>query len=221
MKSALSIGIIVCLVASPLAGCATIAGPRQFAPASRGGRSLASDWSRVGELKSATEVVVTIRGSQPGNRYFVLTDQFSVTVLNLTSPTLPTAATRVLRDVAAHHPEYFAAIQQRGGFEQDTVRVSRDGVFVANRKVADLGDVVETIARNDVLQIRGPVVARGSVPGAIVGGWLGFAVGAIPALGGASKGLAWSALIGSVVTGAFLGSHWSSHETEGLIYRAP
>lgn len=164
---------------------------------------------------------MTIRGSQPGSRSFVLTDQSGVTVLNLTGPTLPGAATRVLRDMAFHHPEYFAAMQQSETFGEDDVRVGRDGVFVGNRKVTDLGEVVETIARNDVVEIRGPVVARGSVLGAVLGGWLGFSAGAVPALGGAAAVLAWPVLIGAVAAGGFLGSHWSSHETQGVIYRAP
>ena len=87
--------------------------------------------------------------------------------------------------------------------------------------VADLGQIVETIARSDVTEIRGPVVARGSVLGAVLGGWLGFAVGVVPGLGGASTGAAWSLLIGSMTGGAFLGFHWSSRETEGVIYRVP
>jgi hypothetical protein len=221
MKSALSVVIIVCLVVSPLAGCATIRGPRQISANPGVGTPPESDWSRVGELAPAKEIAVTIRGSQPANRYFVLADQSGVIVLNLTGPTLPGAATRVLRDMASQHQEYFAAIQQSGTLRQDNVSVGRDGVFVANRKVADLGQVVETFARNDVLEITGPVVARGSALGAVLGGWLGFSVGAVAGLGGAPAGLAWSVLIGSVAVGGFLGSHWSSHETEGVIYRVP
>ena len=162
MKSAFSIVILVCLVVSPLGGCATIAGPRQISAKPGSGTPPESDWSRVGKLAPAREVVVTIRGAQPRNRYFVLTDQSGVTVLNLTGPTLPGAATRVLRDMAARHPESLAAIQQSGASRQDNVSVGRDGVFVANRKVAELGEVVQAIARSDVIEIRGPVVARGS-----------------------------------------------------------
>ena len=180
-----------------------------------------SNWLRVGELAPATEVALTVKGSQPGSRYVVLTDQSGVTVLDLTSPTLPAPATRVLRDLASRHPEYFAALQQSGGFGENNVRVGRDGVFVAGRKVSDLGQIVQTIARNDVVEIRGPVVARGSVLGTVLGGWLGFAVGVVPGLGGAPDVVAWSALIGSVALGGFLGFHGSSHETDGVIYRAP
>jgi hypothetical protein len=178
-------------------------------------------WSRVGELAPAANLVVTAKGLQPGSRHFVLADEFVLTVLNLTDPTLPAVSTRVLRDMASRHPEYFAAMQGSGVFEEGNVRVGRAGVFVDDRRVADLGQIVETIARNDVTEIRGPVVARGSVLGAILGGWLGFAVGVVPGLGGASTAVAWPLLIGSVAGGGFLGFHWSSHESEGVIYRAP
>jgi hypothetical protein len=166
-------------------------------------------------------LVVTVKGSQSGSRYFVLADDSALTVLNLTEPTLPPTSRRVLRDMAAHHPEYFAAIQTAGTFGQDNVRVGRDGLFVADRKIADLAQVVQTIARNEVVEIRGPVVARGSVLGTVVGGWLGFGVGVVPGLGGLSPPAAWLVLIGSVSVGGYLGFHSSSHETEGIVYRAP
>jgi hypothetical protein len=59
----------------------------------------------------------------------------------------------VLRDMAAHHPEYFAAVEKSGAFVQDNVRIGRDGFFVADRKVADLEQVVETITPNDVREV--------------------------------------------------------------------
>jgi uncharacterized protein YcfJ len=64
-------------------------------------------------------------------------------------------------------------------------------------------------------------IARGSVAGAVLGGWLGFAVGVVPGLGGASSLVAWSSLIGSVVGGGVLGFRWTSHRTDGIVYRAP
>jgi hypothetical protein len=151
----------------------------------------------------------------------VAADELALIVLNLTQPGLPSGAMRILRDMASQHPEYFVAVQKSGTFAQDDVRIGRDGLFVADQRIADLEQIVESIARSDVSEIRGPVVARGSVPGALLGGWLGFAVGAVPALGGAAEGAAWLLLIGSAAIGAFLGNHWSSHQTEGVVYRAP
>ena len=221
MKSTLSITIIACLIASPLTGCAMSRGPRQIDATLNGGTPPESNWSRVGQLAPAAEIVIATKGSQPGSRHFVAADQSGLIVLNLTDPTLQGTSTRVLRDMAANHPEYFAAVQRAGTFRQDSVRIGRDGLFVADRRIADLDRVVETIARNDVSEIRGPVVARGSVVGTVLGGWLGFAVGVVPGLGGAPEGVAWLLLISSTAFGGFLGFHWSSHETEGIVYRAP
>jgi hypothetical protein len=219
LKSALCWLLVTSLVTS-LAACATASGPRQI-DAGPGGGPPPWNWSRVGEIAPAAAIAVTTKGSPAGSRYFVRADEAGVTVLNLTDPALPGAATRVLRRMASQRPENFAAMQESRTFEEDTVRVGRSGVFVSDRKVADFERVVETLSRNDVTEISGPVVARGSVSGAILGGWLGFGVGVVPALGGATPGLAWLLLLGSVTAGAFLGSHWSSHLTEGVIYRAP
>lgn len=216
-KSGFAVVIISVL---SLAGCATARGPRQIGAVLPGANPI-SDWSRVSELVSAAEIVVTARGSQPVSRLFVLADDVKLIVLNLTDPTLPAASTRVLRDMASRHPDQFASLQVSGALVDGTVRVGRDGVFVADRKVADFGQLVETLARTDVIEILGPVVARGSVPAAVLGGWLGFAVGVVPGLGGASGIVASSFLIGSVVSGAFLGSHWSTHQEEGVVYHAP
>jgi hypothetical protein len=165
--------------------------------------------------------MVTVGSSPPGRRYFVVSDDSGLTVLNLTAPGLPPASIRVLRSMASRNPQSFTAVQTSGTFVEDSVRVGRDGVFVADRKVADLGQVVETIARKDVTEITGPVAARGSVAATVLGGWLGFSVGVVPALGGAPEVLAWAVLIGSAAIGASLGFRWSNHETEGVIYRAP
>jgi hypothetical protein len=221
MKSMLRVITSVCLLAWLCSGCATGRGPRQLTDATRRGASVESNWSRVGQLAPAAEVAVTTRGSQPRRLHFIVADEFDLIVLNLTQPGLPPGSTRVLRDMASEHPEYFVAVQKSGTFAQDNVRIGRDGLFVADRRIADLEQVVESIARKDVSEIRGPVVARGSVLGAVLGGWLGFAVGAVPTLGGTPEGIAWLVLTGSVSVGAFLGHHWSSHETDGIVYRAP
>jgi hypothetical protein len=71
-----------------------------------------------------------------------------------------------------------------------------------------------------VCEIRGPVVARGSVLGAIIGGWLGFSAG-VPALGGPDQGAATAFLAGTTTLGTWLGHRWSSHTVEGVVYRAP
>lgn len=192
-----------------------------------------SDWARVRRLAPGTEVTVTVRGSQPGTRHVVLANEYGLTVLNLTNPAVPPAAKSVLPDVASHHPEYFAAAQKGGRIVLDkNVRMGPEGVFVADRKVADLADLVERIERDDVLQVEGPTRARGSVAGAVIGAGGGFLLGSLAFVAqglrddcfggcGASNALAVMALVGLPVAGGILGYRIFSHETRGVIYRAP
>ena len=215
MRSLLSILLILCLST----GCATVRGPRAIDDVPPGVQTL-SDWIRVRELVASAEISVSTTRSRASTRVFVAADETRLIVLNLSSPALTPASIRVLRAMAAQRPETFLTLRTSGGLVQDDVRVGRDGVFVAARKVGDLEDIVETIARDDVVEIDGPVVARGSVAGATLGGWLGFAVGVVPGLGGVEAAAAWPILVGSVVLGAYLGHRWSSHTTDDIVYKA-
>jgi hypothetical protein len=206
--------LVICLTT----GCATVHGPRDIDDAPPGATSL-NDWSRVRELESPAEIVVTTRVAGGSTRVFVVADDSRVVVLNLGSSGLSPRSSRALRAIAVQHPDAFSP-GAAGSFVQDDVRIGRDGVFVADRKVAEFQDIVETIARDDVAAIDGPVVARGSVAGATLGGSLGFAVGVVPGLGGVGAA-AWPIVIGSVALGAYLGHRWSRHTTDGIIYRAP
>jgi hypothetical protein len=144
-----------------------------------------------------------------------------LSVLDLSDEAMSGRAARALSQMAKDHPESFVDMALGGGMQRDNVRIGRGGVFVDDRQVAAFNQVVEVIARGAVIEIRGPVIARGSLFGAVLGAWLGFSVGVVPGLGGASVGVAWSALVGASTAGGFLGSRWTSHHTEGLVYRAP
>ena len=270
MKSALSLMLVVCIVASALPVTAqdqtetrvsfdmrSSAPLAPTAPLSRaitreavrlataaestttvvetvqkGGTPARSDWSRVSRLTPGSEVVVTVKGSQPTTRNFVLADEADLVVLNLADPTIPRAATRVLLDLTSHHPEYFAGTPKAAVFVSDDVRVGRDGVFVAGRKIADLGQIVEHIAHDDVVEIKRLVRTGGSVPraalwaaagyfgGGMAGGLIGGAGDAGfggKGLGGAMVGILVGAPIGTI-WGAVHGYHTSSHMTDDLIY---
>jgi len=217
---ALSVTVVLSLVVWSLAGCAA-RGPRRMDEYTPDGRRAMFSWSRVAELAPAAEIVVTRKGSRPVSRQFVSADQSRVVLLNLTDPALAASSPRILRDMASRSPEGFGVLQTTGTLAHGDVRIGRDGLFVANRKVADLNTSVETVARDDVSEIVGPVVARGSGLGAALGAFLGFCVGVVPGLAGGSAGAAWTAVIGSVSAGAFLGSYWSTHETQDFVYRAP
>jgi hypothetical protein len=215
MRSLLS----VLLVASLSAGCATIHGPRAIDDVPPGGQTL-YDWIRVRALEPAAEITVSTTRSRASTRFFVTADDTRLIALNVSSPALTPGSIRVLRAMAAEHPGAIASLQVTGALVQDDVRIGRDGVFLADRRVASFEEIVETIARDDVLEIDGPVVVRGSIAGPTLGGWLGFAVGVVPGLGGVEAAAAWPILVGSVVLGAYLGYRWSSHSTDGIVYKA-
>jgi hypothetical protein len=119
MKSACSAVLVACLIASHFARCATTRGPRQIDAALAYAGSPTLTWSRVGEIVPGAAVTVTTRNGQPGRRYFVTADRSRLVVLNLTNPALPPASTRVLRDMAAQHPENLAGVGRTGTFAQD------------------------------------------------------------------------------------------------------
>jgi hypothetical protein len=113
-------------------------------------QSQSSDiWLRLRTLEPGTAITVTVQGSPPGKRYVVLADEASLIVLDLAYPGLPTAAARILRDMATSHPEYFAEVHARVFGDRD-LRVGPSGVFLADQKVAELEQVVERISRTDV-----------------------------------------------------------------------
>jgi len=186
-------------------------------------------WLRVRRLEPGTEVIVTVKGSRPSKRYFVTAVESDLTVLNLADPLLPRAATRVLRDMAAHHPEYLAAPQDRQVFLDNDVSVGPEGVAVSRRKVSDLGQVVEKIARPDVAEMTG-IAKTGSGRGAVLGVTAGLAIAGLVVKanehgGGDRPGALLADIflgIGLPIAGGIVGYHASGHETAGeVIYRAP
>jgi hypothetical protein len=173
-----------------------------------------------------------VDGSQTGGRYVVRADEAALTVLNVTD-TLSGAAKEVLRGVASSHPEYFSAAQRGGTFVfEKGVRLGLNGLFVSDRKVADLGQIVENIARDDVAEIK--IRRRGRGVWGHLGPLGGYFIGAMS--GGLAVGFACQAaagrdrcdsgafgagaLVGGVAGGVH-GFRAARRETEDVIYRAP
>jgi hypothetical protein len=191
------------------------------------------EWPRVRKLAPGTEIIVTVEGSQPGGRYVVRADESDLTVLNVADPPLPAAVKAVLRGVASSHPDYFSAAQQGGTFVlEQRVRLQLDGVFLGDRKVADLGQLLENIARDDIAEIK--TRQRGRGVWGHLGALGGYFVGAMS--GGVVAGLACQAadgrdrcdsgafltgMLGGGIAGGVYGFRAANRETEDVIYRAP
>jgi hypothetical protein len=185
-------------------------------------------WSKLRRLRPGTEIVVTVAGAPSWAGHAVLSDDSGLTILNLEHPALSPDARRELLSLASDEPLRFS--HERIDIAGRHVRLRPEGVFVADQRVADLGQILGRIARTDVRRIVRPARRRGSkwgaLGGAAAGLWLGVgaAVGLATTQCGGSctdeKALAWTAVIGLPVAGGFLGYHGFARKTEEVIYRA-
>ncbi len=146
----------------------------------QGGKSGQSDWSRVRGLEGE-EIILTVYGSPPAKRYVVraTVDEFGLTVLNLTDPAIPAAVTDVLAGAAWWHADYFGKAQQGGTFRLSRhVQLAQGGVLLDGQRVAELGQIVERVARNGVTEISlvDRAIKRGIGWGALIGGVTGLAI---------------------------------------------
>ena len=90
-------------------------------------------------------------------RYFLQADDTTIPVLNVESPRLPWRAARAIRDLASTSPGQFERLRSPG-FELQLadadLRLSSQGLYAGNRKLADFNQLVETLARDQVLSIK-------------------------------------------------------------------
>jgi hypothetical protein len=139
----------------------------------QGGQRDGSRWSRVRKLAPGTEIILTAKGSLPGpgdaahavhavhtvpglqgQAYVVQVEESGLTILNLSGARLSTFEREMLRAAASDRPEFFLAARQGGAYQfRNNVRIGPAGVFVAGRKVTEVGEVVQSIARADVVQV--------------------------------------------------------------------
>jgi hypothetical protein len=185
-----------------------------------------SDWSRVRDLGPGTEIVVIVIGQPPATRYLITQDESRLTVLNVSVATLPVSARNELRGVASHHAEYFAAAQQGRTFVLGkSVRLEPHGVFVADRRAADLTQIIEHVGRHDVVEIDTTERHRNWLVCGVVGYGGFFAAGmAAGFAGGYISDSLGGAMLGALIGGS-AGGVWAyrkcRHKPEEVIYRAP
>jgi hypothetical protein len=136
-----------------------------------------SSWARVRALRPGAQILLTTVGSLPGERYLLSAEESGLTVLNLTDPAISEEAGVTLAAAARRHPAYFvmarAAVTQR---LNDRVSVGPNGVFVDERRMVALDDIVERVERDRVAEIREMhpgAVSRGMAWGMLGGGVAG------------------------------------------------
>jgi hypothetical protein len=106
-------------------------------------------FKRAKRLEPGALVSVKITGAEPVQRYFVLLDSVELVVLNLSIDGLPK---RQLLNMAIDNAAWMAATS-RTIYKDGSVRIGPDGVFVKDKKVADLKDVIERIPREKVEEL--------------------------------------------------------------------
>jgi hypothetical protein len=106
-------------------------------------------WKRVQRMDPGTRIAVTAGGTT-SERYLVQLSDTDLIVLNLTAPDLPK---RQLINMAIDNPAWMAGTEKTT-YRDNNVRVGPDGVFVKDKKVAELNQVVERIPRDKVTAIQ-------------------------------------------------------------------
>jgi len=109
-------------------------------------------YKRAKQLAPGTRVTVTVTGATPVERYFVLIDTVELVVLKLDAPGIPK---RRLLNMAIDNASWMAATY-RTIYKDNDIRVGPDGVFVKEKKIADLKDVVERIPSEKLVSLDRP-----------------------------------------------------------------
>ena len=107
-------------------------------------------WKRVQRLDPGARVKITLEGAEPVERYFVQVNDTKLIVLNLSAPDLPK---RQLLNMAIDNPSWIAGTSKTT-YRDNSLRIGPDGLFVKNRKVAQLNQVVEWIPREKVTAVQ-------------------------------------------------------------------
>jgi hypothetical protein len=188
-----------------------------------------SNWHRVSRLSPATEILVEVRGTSVAVRHFVGADDAELVVLDLAGPRLTENVRRILLDIASTHRDVLLKPAPGVRFVQHNVTLASEGVFLGDRKLADVDDVVERLPRTSVVAIMTPPKRRGSLVGAAIGATGGFVLGYASAVrlaykqcGGScsdERALMGLSVVGLPIAGALLGYQANPRVTQEIIYR--
>jgi hypothetical protein len=133
MKRAVAIMLIALLVASPV--------PAGQKPNKQ------LDWQK---LKAGMQIVLTVAGGETVTERVLFVDDAILVTRRAPPPKLPGRVETALVDAAS----YWRSILNAGTtYRPDSVRVSQDGIFDGDKKLAELTEVVRYTPRGDVLAI--------------------------------------------------------------------
>lgn len=175
---------------------------------------LRTDWEPVTRLRPGGEIIVTLRGLRPMTHRLLSADAEQLMVLDANDPRLPNEVRKTLLESAKDRPLTLLAARTRELQLPGGVRATPAGIFLGEQRVADSAEVIRSVLRTQVTDIRvrrkhiGTHSRRGFLIGAAVGAGLGAVIGAscesgcevLPMTGvGALFGGVWGLEFGTVV----------------------
>ncbi len=111
------------------------------------------DWQKAQKLKPGTEIVLTITGGQPTKVRLLFADEATLVTLEPTAPKLPRGVEKALRSVGPLWPGIF---NSGATYSSERLRVSQDGIFDRDKKLAELSEVVNLRSCGSVQEIAEP-----------------------------------------------------------------
>jgi len=107
-------------------------------------------WEKTQQLKAGTEIMLTVKDSPPTKVKVLFADDSLLVTFQATDPKLPGKVQRALLEVGDRWP---SILNSGTSVARDEVRVSSEGIFDGDQKVAELAAVVQQTPRGDVLGI--------------------------------------------------------------------
>jgi hypothetical protein len=138
-----------------------------------------SNWFRVAALNPGSEIDLTRVGAARSRHRQLAADETGLTILNVDDRTIPGSVKAALERAARDHPDTFRlARNSMQVLPNGHVRLGPDGVFQQDDRLFDLAHIVETVPRDEVVEVGviakhvGEHVRRGALIGAVAGGLL-------------------------------------------------
>jgi hypothetical protein len=140
--------VVLALIASLAMPSASFAAQERSGTPQRG--SASPSWSTIRSWDLGAEVTVSTSRSESNRRYLIGVDDAAIALLDISGPRLPAGAAKLLRRQAKEHPEYFLEPDGKTIALDDHMSFNTSGLFVADQKVAEFGQIVERIPRAEV-----------------------------------------------------------------------
>jgi hypothetical protein len=138
----------------PIAAAIERSGDRIPAAPTPDSQAQAADWMQVARLSPGVEFHLTAGRGIAGRHTFVSADPAELIVLNLAHPALTDSSRKHLRRLAIDQPASLIAARGALFVKHGDVTIGGGEVSVSGQRIAALNEVLRTIPRADVQEIR-------------------------------------------------------------------